>query len=169
MSENQNYENKYYTVSEAAKVLELTEYTVRKKIREGVINAIHGSSDREGYRISHDELIRYAKNNGRSEIINNLGVGLTVGVPLMVGVGFSKVMDNLKGRKKKNVDYEKIQKLSIESIQDEIDAIQYWIQALELDGENLSIDDKKRILDAKARIKLLEKQIKEIKIKSELS
>ena len=59
------------TVAEAAKVLGLTEYTVRKKIRDGDIKAIKGSSDREGYKIPLDELMRYDALCRKSRTLRN--------------------------------------------------------------------------------------------------
>ena len=156
-------EKKNCTVTEAAKILNLTEYTVRKKIREGEIKAIRGKSDREGYRIPFNELVRYAQNNGRSENLVEFGF-----VGAFLGMGFTKILEeanNIKRKKNSASDYEKIKELSIESIKDEIEATQYYIQALEIDGDKMSKEDKKRVLEGKAKIKLLERQIKEIELK----
>ena len=87
---------KTYTVTEAAKVLGLTEYTARKKIRDGNIKAIKGSSDREGYRIPFDELMRYTENHGLSEL--STGFGLIGDVFKM---GLQKIFDSLNSTKKK--------------------------------------------------------------------
>ena len=59
-------EDKVYTVSEAADILSLSEYTVRQKIREGEIKAVKGKSDREGYRIYHEDLMSYLRKNGKN-------------------------------------------------------------------------------------------------------
>lgn len=166
-------DEKFFTVSEAAKILDLTEYTVRKKIREGQINAVPGASDREGYKIPYDEVIRYAQANKHSDftgvaagILGGLGLGLGIGLPIMaIGFGISKLLDGIDDEKKNEADYKKIQDLSIESIKDEIQAIKFYIEALELEGENLSSESKKKILEGRARIKLLEREIKEIKLK----
>ena len=130
------------TVAEASKVLGLTEYTVRKKIRDGDIKAIKGSSDREGYRIPLDELMRYAENHGHSEIFTGFGL-----IGDFLGTGLQKILDNLCNRdfKEKNPNYARIKNLTIGSIQDEIEATEYHIQALELDGDDISREDRKKI------------------------
>ena len=184
-------EDRYYTVKDASEVLGLSEYTVRKKIREGEIAAIHGASDREGYKIPHDELIAYMKKSKRSGIAGlfagakdspalgfMVGVGAGAALPILgaaipgalfggLGLGgISKVVtDAMNGVKKEGVDEKEVLDLSVGSLQDEIDALKFWIEGLELNGDSLSVDDKKKILDAKVRIKLLERQIKEIKLK----
>ncbi|MBQ6774745.1 MAG: helix-turn-helix domain-containing protein [Synergistaceae bacterium] len=154
------------TVAEAAKVLGLTEYTVRKKIRDGDIKAVKGTSDREGYRIPLDELMRYAESHGRSEIFTGFGL-----IADSLGAGLQKILDNLYSVdvKKKNPNYEKIKTLTIASIQDEIEATEYHIQALELDGDDISKEDRKKILEANAKIKMLERKIKEIELEYELN
>lgn len=152
------------TVSEAAKVLRLTEYTVRKKIRDGDIKAAKGSSDREGYRIPLNELMRYAENHGPSEIFAGFGH-----IGDFLGAGLQRILDNLESVKKKSPNYAKIKNLAIESIKDEIEATEYHIQALELDGDDISREDKKKILEAKAKIKMLERKIKEIELEYELN
>ncbi len=152
------------TVSEAAKVLGLTEYTVRKKIRDGDIKAVKGSSDREGYRIPIDELMRYAENHGHSEISTGFEL-----ISDFLGTELQKIFDGLGSSKKKNPNRERIKNLMTESIRDEIEATKYHIQALELDGDDMSKEDKKRVLEAKAKIKMLERRIKEIEIEYELN
>lgn len=155
---------KIYTVSEAAKILGLTEYTVRKKIRDGDITAIKGSSDREGYRIPADEVMRYAEKHGGAEIFTEFGL---IGEAL--GTGLRKIFDGLSSSKKKNPHSERIKTLMTESIRDEIEATEYHIQALELDGDEMSKEDRKKVLEAKAKIKMLERKIKEIEIEYELN
>ncbi len=49
----------FYTTKEVAELLKISEYTVRKKIREGEIKAEPGKA----YRISKDDLEEYIKNN----------------------------------------------------------------------------------------------------------
>ena len=51
----------YYTTKQAAEILGLTEYTVRKKLRNKEIKAIEGSSAREGYKIDKEDLEDYAR------------------------------------------------------------------------------------------------------------
>lgn len=49
----------FYTTKDAAALLNISEYTVRKKIRDGEIKASGGKS----YRISRDDLEEYMRNN----------------------------------------------------------------------------------------------------------
>ncbi|MBQ6776108.1 MAG: helix-turn-helix domain-containing protein [Synergistaceae bacterium] len=167
----------FFTVAEAAKILGLTEYTVRKKIRDGDIHAIKGASDREGYKIPREALMEYAQGDKRSGLSGILadvvgspaGLGIAAAVPFVAGLGLGLgALGAAAGTSKRNnADYRKIRDLSIESLQDEIEATQYYIQAMELD-DNPSKEDQKKILEAKAKIKTLERQIKEIKLKFEL-
>ncbi|MBQ7197174.1 MAG: helix-turn-helix domain-containing protein [Synergistaceae bacterium] len=161
--------DKYYTVADVAKILGLTEYTVRKKIREGQLDALKGASDRDGYKIPVEALTKYLSEEKHIGI-SDLGFAA---LPVIAGVGLGiagliggMVRSNAKSKNKK--DLKKIRDLSIESLRDEIEATQYYIQALELDGEEITKENQKRILESKAKIKTLERQIKEIQIKYEL-
>ncbi|MBQ9419742.1 MAG: helix-turn-helix domain-containing protein [Synergistaceae bacterium] len=154
-------ETNYYTVSEVSKILGLTEYTIRKKIRDGDLRAIRGASDRDGYKIPRDALRDYANGKKLPELASALGLGFVAGLGIA-----SLASDN--STRKKHADFKKIRDLSIASLQDEIDATDYYIQAMELD-DNPTKEEKKKILEAKAKIKTLERQIKEIKLKFELN
>ena len=162
-------EEKFFTVAEAAKILNLTDYTIRKKIREGQIKAVQGSSDREGYRIPQEEITRYLQNKGRGGIASSFipgTAGLGFMSPVMPVVG--GVMSGIFSGLKRGHNQEKIRDITIGGLQDEIEAMQYLIQSLELDGENISIDGRKKIFEYNARIKLLERQIKEIELQYEM-
>ena len=162
-------EEKLFTVAEAATILNLTEYTVRKKIREGQIKAVQGSSDREGYRIPQEEITRYLQNGGRGATIPGVaGLGFVSYVMPSAGTFGLGVMPGILSAAIGGSNQKKIRDITIGGLQDEIEAIQYLIQSLELDGENISINDKKKILEYKARIKLLERQIKEIELHFEI-
>ena len=167
-------EIKFCTVTEAAKILGLTEYTVRKKIREGDLKGVK-ESDREGYKIPYEELIRYAQENRRSGIGKDFfEAGITaMALPFVAGFGVAAALSSLSNKTNKNsqekIITKKIRNLSIESLRDEIEATQYYIQALEIDGDKISNEDKKRVLQAKAKIKFLEHQIKEIELKYEIN
>lgn len=56
----------FYTTKEVAELLKISEYTVRKKIREGEIQAEPGKS----YRISKDALEEYLENNLPTELLD---------------------------------------------------------------------------------------------------
>lgn len=64
-------DEKFYTIKEAADLLELNENTIRRKARSGEIEA-EKESNTTGYRISRSALIKYAQNNGKSHLVNNM-------------------------------------------------------------------------------------------------
>lgn len=66
--ENNNTQKKNnYTTKEAAEILGISEYTVRKKIRDEELKAIKIPGE-AGYRISKEELERYSEKAGKSGI-----------------------------------------------------------------------------------------------------
>lgn len=172
------------TVKEAAELTGISEYTIRKRIREGEIDG-ECSSDREGYRISRENLASYLQKNKKP-----LPIGLFPGTFSLAASGIAglgsmllpmasvlalgsaiagRIVSNDRGTlQDKNKSSEEILNLSVGSLKDQIDAIQYSIQALEL-KEELSVEDKQKILTGKAQIKLLEQQIKELKLKYEMN
>ena len=94
---------------------------------------------------------------------------LAVGGAAIAGRIASLIDDGKGTSQEKNDNSKEILDLSIGSLEDQIEAIQYSIQALELKGDKLSVEDKQKILTGKAQIKLLERQIKELKLKYEMS
>lgn len=76
-------ENKLYTVSEAADILSLSEYTVRQKIREGKIKAIKGKSDREGYKIRQEDLMNYLQKKGKKKNKNWISLMAASALPVV--------------------------------------------------------------------------------------
>ena len=197
-------DNAFYTVKDAAEVLGLSEYTVRKKIREGEIKAVQGSSDRDGYKIPHDELVAYiqkAKRAGLAGMVSGVGVGITAGIAMPViaaattmavtapafltgmsaGIAdISKtVMDILNDETNGGVNNEKVLELVIGTLEDEIEILKCEIKALQLGSTAFSegsdkpegyssLDNQKKKLACQMRIKLLERQIKAIKLRYEL-
>ena len=176
------------TVKDVAELTGISEYTIRKKLREGEIKGKR-RSDREGYRVSRDDLLDYLQKAKKSIPVElafsgGLGVGLATGStgllcsivsPFAVALGagvagvftslFSKVNDALR---EKRGNYKEVLELSIDSLRHRIEALRYSIQALELKGDSLSVEEKQKILEGKAQIELLEQQINELKLKFEV-
>ncbi len=78
-------EDKFYTVSEAAYILSLSEYTVRQKIKEGEIKAIKGKSDREGYKIRQEDLMNYLQKRGKKKNKNWISLAAASALPIIAG------------------------------------------------------------------------------------
>lgn len=177
-------------VKDIAELTGMSEYTVRKKLREGEIEG-ERTSDREGYKVSRENLARYlqkAKKPFPAGLLSGIGLGFAAGgmgilgtlllplAPILAGGGaaiaggIASLMDDGKGdSQEKSGNSKEILDLSVGSLEDQIEAIQYSIQAIELKGDELSVEDKQKILTGKAQIKLLERQIKELKLKYEMS
>lgn len=189
------------TVKDVAELTGMSEYTIRKKLREGEIEG-ELSSDREGYRVSRESLAKYLQKakkplpaglfsgssagfaagisgSGAGFTSGGLGLGVSSGglgflgtlLELLLEVsGIASLLENsTKAMQSKNENSEKILDLSTGSLEDQIEAIRYSIQALELKEGELSVEDKQKILAGKAQIKLLERQIKELKLQYEIN
>ena len=174
-----------FTVKEAAKLLGVSEYTVRKKLRDGDLKGVI-TSDKEGYKISSRELIDYLQKNDKpipaalaalvpGAFALTAGAGaLALGVSALpfglLGGAFAGLA-SLFGRDK----YEKVFKdgesldLSVGSLRDQIDMIKYQIEALELKGDNKSVEDEQKILEFKTQIKQLEQRIKLLKLEYKMN
>ncbi|BAL85006.1 hypothetical protein SELR_pSRC101990 (plasmid) [Selenomonas ruminantium subsp. lactilytica TAM6421] len=158
----------FFTTKQAAELLGLTEYTIRKKIRNNEIKAIPGSNVREGYKIEKESLLEYAKKNNVSPFKElspfqlafalNPVVGAGVGIySLIKSIGFIGNSDNNTIK-----DKERIYKLGIQRLDKEIEGLNLQIEALNL--EDKSVENEKLILEKKIKINELEQKIKEIEI-----
>ena len=172
------------TVKDVAELTGISEYTIRKRLRDGEIEG-ECSSDREGYRISRENLANYLQKNKKPLPMGLFPGALCLAASGIAGLGSmflpmasmfalsniiaGGVASNDKGTlQDKDSNSREILNLSVGSLKDQIEAIQYSIQALEL-KEELSVEDKRTILTSKAQIKLLERQIKELKLKYEMN
>ena len=81
-------EEEYLTTKDASKILQLTEYTVRKKIRDGELNAevIPG---KKGYRIKKFDLDNYKSRNQRSSQSTQINSNIT---PNVTDIPFSQII-----------------------------------------------------------------------------
>ena len=166
-------EKKYYDVSEAAKILNLSEYTVREKIRNKELKATREEGKRgRGYKIERERLSEYAQNNNItvSTAPKENGVSpdpSSVAAAILIGIG--SVTSSLFGdKRKKNTKHaNEIFDLSVKGIQDIIEANKYEIELLKL--ENSSVETQKKILEKMREIKTCEGMIKEIQINRKLA
>ena len=78
-------EKKFFTVQEAADLLGLSEISIRRRIQAGLIKAVMHSK-KQGYRISQDSLLAYAKTQN-SKIGSFFTRSLSSFVPAFVTAG----------------------------------------------------------------------------------
>ncbi len=177
-------DEKFYTTAEAAKELGLSQYTIRKKIREGEIRASKQSL-KEGYFIPRSSLEKYRKEHPRSfagaiatATTASMGLGLAAGIvpqalfrglPVLglatvVGEQVAKILtDKNTMDKDRNKELLSLKKQQLER---EAKAHQYDIETLEIKGgDNLTQEDKLKILDLKKKINNIESVILEIKMR----
>lgn len=168
--------NEFYTTKEAADILGLTEYTIRKKIRNKEIKATPGASVREGYKIDKESLFDFASRNKIAIAAIGAGLAATVGAPfvapfvvgsgivgLVAGLG---LLDNEKDKGTSIKGKKELYDLGIQRLETEIEGLNLQIEALELDGD--SDDNKKNIIQLKIRINELKMKIQEIKMQKEI-
>ena len=165
----------FLTTKEVATLLGLSEYTVRKKIREGEIKAIEPSSSREGWKIDKKSLYEYEKNNKKSMFGNVLyrtiagaGAGLLarsvlpgIGIPLAVAAGagaaVASIMSSEKDSDGKDVKMtEAMYNLEIERVDNDIKAIELQIERQKLEED--SVENKRIILDLELQITNLKRE-----------
>ena len=164
--------NEFYTTKEAADILGLTEYTIRKKIRNNEIKATTGASVREGYKIDKESLFDFASRNKIAIAAIGAGLAATVGAPFVVGsgiVGLVAGLGLLNDEKDKGTSIKgkkELYDLGIQRLETEIEGLNLQIEALELDGD--SDDNKKNIIQLKIRINELKMKIQEIKMQKEI-
>lgn len=95
-------DKEYYTTEEVAKISGLSDYTVRKKIREGELRA-EGEGTRSGYRIRKEDLLEFlfkqrtftrnyekaAKTWSEKEFATRISALRTVGLGLGIGAAYA--------------------------------------------------------------------------------
>lgn len=161
-SKNSSKDEIFYTTKEIAKMLEVTEYTVRKKIREGSIKAevIPG---KYGYRVRKSDLERYltkkntskAKRNPKSEFdkeyrFENL---------------LSKINSNALNNASSDFDIDDLMLLReiIAGKETDLKGLKLRLQMLELDSDE-TIEFKKKKLSLEIAINDLEAEIKAFRV-----
>ncbi len=141
-----------YTTKDIAKLLDISEYTVRKKIREGAIKAtvVPGKS---GYRISESDLEEYKGNKKISDQAEELKPVGSFGKTVAAIFGSSDV-DEIK----KNVSPEYLSSL-IEGRKMDLEGLNLKLKRLNLD-KNSSKEFKREKLSLEIDINDLQAEIK---------
>jgi excisionase family DNA binding protein len=135
-----------YSTKEAAEILGISEYTVRKKIRDGEIVA-SGKRGRNGYTISYQEVEKYSAKTKKSGII----------------ISDKSQVSNILPNTSEMNDPQKLAEF-INGMEDEVTLKELQLERLQLDNDD-SIEYKKQELDAKIEIQELKNQIKGLKFK----
>lgn len=167
-------EKDQYTTREVADLLNLSEYTVRKKIRDQEINA-KGSSGRNGYRIDKEEVIKYANKHKISLLpmaamaatVMSPVLGISLGAIASLGGFLSSVFTSVDNKKVDDDKKIELYDMAIERIKKDIDGLKMKIEALQLEADD-SIKCKKDILHLKMLINEKEGNIQEIEIQKKL-
>lgn len=149
-------ETKFYTTKEVAEILNLTEYTVRKKIRNGDLKAeiFKGHS---GYRISHEVLRDYISRNHNLITLEKFISSAPENFSHTIG----KFEEQLRQNPSVSLDVNELKTL-IEGKKIDLEGLQLQLRLLELDKDDtLDFQRKKISLEIsmnqlKAEIKALE-------------
>lgn len=175
---NKDISKKLYTTKEAAKELGVSEYTIRKKIRDGELKAekISGES---GYRITRGEIERFSEKTGKSGIVlkkaspvssvvactaNTPGVNPIIGrfIGSLIGLFQKKdddleVSDNLTERIEKNKDELRFLEAYKVGRQKDLNFAELNLQRLLLDEKELgnTKDFKKKHIELKMEIEYI--------------
>lgn len=149
-----------YSTKDAANLLNISEYTVRKKIRDGEIKA-NLTSSKTGYRIEKEELENYAAKTGNKVIVDNS--------PEIQQENFSNTINEIEKFIEKNPNVT----INLDVVQNFIDGKKLDLKGLKLRLEMLqldynssdeSIDFKRKKLALEIAINDLESEIKAAEI-----
>ena len=146
-------EAKYYTTKDVSDILEITEYTVRKKIRNGDLKA-ETFPGHAGYRIKHEELQDYIS---RHHNLNTLEK-FTASSPENFSFAIEKLEEHLKQNPESFIDSKSLQTF-IDGKKIDLDGLNLRLRLLELDEEN-SIDFQRKKLSLELAINQLKAEIK---------
>ena len=129
--------DKTFTVQKVADLLGISEFTVRRRIKEGKLKAEIGSK-KQGYRVSLDSLMEYAKEQNLkigslwqqgaviggmasfgSRIVNSLPMVPAMAVGALAGVGIGKALGRIIGLNRDlSKDYEEEHNVEIDELND---------------------------------------------------
>lgn len=139
----------FYTTKDLSDILDVTEYTVRKKIRDGEIQAetIPGQA---GYRVSKSNLDKYLKKNPHKNISYSSDTN------------FLDWLENLKNDTAHTAENLELLNDAIEIRENALNSAKFRLQRHELEDNN-STDFQKEELDLKIKISDLELEIKTFK------
>lgn len=162
-------DDEFYTTRDASVLLEISEYTVRKKIREGEIKAetIPGKS---GYRIRKSVLNEYmenknkGKNKSATTAVNTTSDKTSDAIFVESMAQLGEMIAN--NPEVKNMNPELLRRI-VEGKQMDLKGLKLRLQMLELDGDD-STEFKKKKLKLEIAINNLEAEIQAYKI-SELT
>lgn len=146
-------ETRYYTTKEVSDILEITEYTVRKKIRNGDLKA-EIFPGHAGYRIKHEDLQDYIS---RHHNLNTLEK-FTASSPENFSLAVEKLEEHLKQNPKSFIDAKTLQTF-IDGKKIDLDGLNLRLRLLELDEEN-STDFQRKKLSLELAINQLKAEIK---------
>lgn len=168
--------NVFYNTKEASSLLDISEYTVRKKIREGELKAevVPGKS---GYRISKEDLDEYMANKGKPRMMP-----VVEGKPVDVfgedgdaarkGKIFGDSMRKLNDAVKNSSDVKNINMDLLRSIiagkETDLKGLRLRLKRLELDDDD-SLEFKKKKLQLEIDINDLEAEIQTYKVVGEMA
>lgn len=173
--------SKFYTVKEAAKILGLSEYTVRKKIRENVIKIPENSdtnkrlpSKREGYRIPEETLENYSGRRivSSDTLLNSGTLTETEKIPNTIKT-LLDIVNGEKSETQENSDFvfnSNIKNLLIDFFNRAIRKIDLNLEALQhKQNEKLSEEEREKVIDLEIAKEELEQQITLINLSYELN
>ena len=168
--------NVFYTTKDASSLLDISEYTVRKKIRDGELKAevIPGKS---GYRIKKEDLAEYVANKGRPRMMP-VPEGRTVDVfgedsgatqnRKIFGDSMLQLNDAVKNNPEiKNVNTDLLRSI-IAGKETDLKGLWLRLKRLELDDDD-SIEFKKKKLQLEIDINDLEAEIQAYKVVGEMA
>lgn len=169
-----DYSKDKYTTKEVANLLGMSEFTLRRKIRNKEINVIGKKG--KSYIISKEELERYAKEKGKNISGSTLAAAVsTLGcvapatipalAPIVLGATFLKKLADLFDDKDDNDDRDiGFYKNYYKSRQKDLNISKLELERLMLDKDD-TIEYKKKELDLRIQIESIEKDLQIIKMK----
>lgn len=146
-------EEKFYTTKEVSEILELTEYTVRKKIRDGDIKA-EIFPGHAGYRVKQDDLKDYISQHRR----NALQEKMFQTPPESFTMAIQKIEEEIKRNRDAAVDLRLLQTF-IDGKKIDLEGLNLRLRLLELD-DNATADFQRKKLSLEVAINKLQAEIK---------
>lgn len=170
-----------YTTKEAANLLGLSEFNLRKKIRNKEINVVGKKG--KTYIISKKELERYSEEKRKSDILSGKALGSIVGgtigpiaamasIPFLGGLLAPLGIASLFATKYKesfgDIDFDKkdvkFYKEYYKGVQKDLKIAQLELERLMLD-KNDTVEYKKKELDLRMKVEHIEQNLQAIKMK----
>lgn len=183
-----DYSKNEYTTKEAANLLGMSEFTLRRKIRNKEINVIGKKG--KSYIISKEDLKQYVKEKGnfnisnttrkQAEAIANMVIANGLDPSIIFNIATTPIMnsiissilvsilpvENLKNtfnNVEDNLDID-FYKTCYKSIQRDLNIVKFKLEKLMLDKDN-TVEYKKKELDLRIQIETIEKNLQILKMK----